>query len=108
MSALISGVKNFVFQKISFVRALPFSQVQSASENGSIFLFSVPVCAGLSRFGPIPTAAASVALELEKPALGAPVDTIPAAVADAATAPPPVVAGTFGFSLASNSATRRS
>src|ERR1700741_991321 len=36
MSARISGVKNFESQKISFVRGLPFSQVQSASENGSI------------------------------------------------------------------------
>src|SRR5271168_3479367 len=37
VSARISGVKNFESQKISFVRGLPFSQVQSASEKGSIF-----------------------------------------------------------------------
>src|SRR5260370_41495898 len=35
MSALISGVKNFVSIGDSLVRALPFSQVKSAKENGS-------------------------------------------------------------------------
>src|SRR5882757_1851192 len=62
MSARISGVKNFVSQKISFVRGFPFSHVQSASENGSIFFFSGAwVAAGLadvldSLFGPIAAA----------------------------------------------------
>src|SRR5271168_1461606 len=36
VSARISGVKNFESQNISLVRGLPLSQVQSASENGSI------------------------------------------------------------------------
>ena len=35
-------MKNFESQKISFVRGLPLSQVQSASENGSIFF--LPAC----------------------------------------------------------------
>src|SRR6266849_9243057 len=37
MSALISGVKNFVSIANSFVRALPFSQVKSAKAKGSAF-----------------------------------------------------------------------
>src|SRR5882757_4157127 len=60
MSARISGVKNFVSQKISFVRGFPFSHVQSASENGSIFFFSGTWVASEavldSLFGPIAAA----------------------------------------------------
>jgi len=37
MSALISGVKNFVSMANSLVRALPFSQVKSANAKGSAF-----------------------------------------------------------------------
>src|SRR6267142_6638160 len=37
MSALISGVKNFVSIAKSLVRALPFSQVKSANAKGSAF-----------------------------------------------------------------------
>src|SRR5260221_8013078 len=37
MSALISGVKNFVSMAKSLVRALPFSQVKSANAKGSAF-----------------------------------------------------------------------
>src|SRR5229473_4556164 len=36
MSALISGVKNFVSIANSFVRAFPFNQVKSANANGSV------------------------------------------------------------------------
>src|SRR5580700_5692561 len=39
MSARISGVKNFESKAASFVRGLPFSQVQSQSEKGSILVF---------------------------------------------------------------------
>src|ERR1700733_1085125 len=37
MSARISGVKNFESNAVSLLRGLPFSQVQSQSEKGSIF-----------------------------------------------------------------------
>src|ERR1700722_2048806 len=51
MSARISGVKNFVSIGESFVRAFPFSQVQSAYANGS---------AGAAFVAPwVPTAAAA-------------------------------------------------
>src|ERR1700722_10261116 len=67
MSARISGVKNFESQKISFVRGFPFNQVQSASENGSIFFFSGtwvgPADVLDSLFGPI-AAAMLVVIEL--------------------------------------------
>src|SRR6266481_3297309 len=66
MSARISGVKNFESQKISFVRGFPFSHVQSASENGSIFFFSrawgKPVDVLDSLFGPI---AAAMLVDIE-------------------------------------------
>src|ERR1700733_15882602 len=39
MSARISGVKNFESKAASLVRGLPFSQVQSQSEKGSILSF---------------------------------------------------------------------
>src|SRR5580692_12236146 len=39
MSARISGVKNFESKAASLVRGLPFSQVQSQSEKGTIFSF---------------------------------------------------------------------
>src|SRR5271163_3586047 len=39
MSARISGVKNFESKAVSLLRGLPFSQVQSQSEKGSIFSF---------------------------------------------------------------------
>jgi len=38
-SALISGVKNFESKAVSLLRGLPFSQVQSQSEKGTIFPF---------------------------------------------------------------------
>src|SRR5580704_906600 len=54
MSARISGVKNFVSIGESFVRAFPFSQVQSAYANGS---------AGAVFVAPwVPTAAAGSAV----------------------------------------------
>src|SRR6266436_4259204 len=67
MSARISGVKNFVSQKISFVRGFPFSHVQSASENGSIFFFSWVVEGVLTEvlkscFGPM---AAAMLVDIE-------------------------------------------
>src|SRR6266481_983307 len=66
MSARISGVKNFESQKISFVRGFPFSHVQSASENGSIFFFSgawgKPADVLDSLFGPI---AAAMLVDIE-------------------------------------------
>src|SRR5882762_7062941 len=44
MSALISGVKNFVSSGTSFVRGLPFSHVKLAKAKGCAFSgFTVPV-----------------------------------------------------------------
>src|SRR3984957_1062406 len=40
MSARISGVKNFESKAVSLLRGLPLSQVQSQSENGTIFSFA--------------------------------------------------------------------
>src|SRR5580698_1732892 len=65
MSARISGVKNFESQGMSFVRGFPFSQVQSASEKGSIF------------FGPAGSPSAGAAAELVR----APVEGAPASAA---------------------------
>src|ERR1700722_1720547 len=48
MSALISGVKNFESKATSLLRGFPFSQVQSQSENGSIFAFFTDVAPEVS------------------------------------------------------------
>src|SRR5262249_37257014 len=92
MSARISGVKNFVSQKISFVRGFPFSHVQSASEKGSIF-FGVPpaACVAFSCFGPIPAPAAFTMLELENPPAVGIAETFATGADDATTASPTVV-----------------
>src|SRR5580704_1686045 len=47
VSALISGVKNLESQRMSLVRGLPFSHVQSQSEKGSIFAFLAGVAAAV-------------------------------------------------------------
>src|SRR5271167_935085 len=64
MSARISGVKNFESKATSLLRGLPFSQVQSQSEKGSIFSFfagaavaSVEVCAATSAGAAVGTSA---------------------------------------------------
>src|ERR1700683_445843 len=46
MSARISGVKNFESKAASLVRGLPFSQVQSQSEKGTIFSFFADAVSG--------------------------------------------------------------
>src|SRR5882724_6469307 len=119
MSARISGVKNFESQKISFVRGFPFSHVQSASENGSIFFFSgtwVATEAVLdSLFGPI---AAAILADIEPGkatagALATVADGVPSAVFTTDIIPLEIpgpgaaLASTAGFaSFDSRSATR--
>src|SRR5579859_191283 len=119
MSARISGVKNFESQKISFVRGFPFSHVQSASENGSIFFFSGTWVALADVLDPLfgPIAAAMLAdIDAGTAPAGAPTivpDGALAAGFDAAVIPfetigvGVAVASTEGFtSFDSRSATR--
>src|SRR5208282_3537782 len=65
MSARISGVKNFVSQKISLVRGLPLSQVQSQSEKGSIFFFwsGAASCVGAAEVAAATVAPAGLAAD---------------------------------------------
>src|SRR6266404_2151482 len=106
MSARISGVKNFVSQKIPFVRGFPFSHVQSASENGSIFFFSWVVEGVLTEvlkscFGPM-AAAMLVDIELGTAPAGGLVSIADGALATgfaAAVIPPEtLVPGSVPFS----------
>jgi hypothetical protein len=105
VSARISGVKNFVSQNISLVRGLPFSHVQSASENGATLATSA--WAGALAGGVAATAGAAE----EELAVGASafagtigvVDTLAFAVVTGAAG----CSGSFDFfSSASNSSMR--
>src|SRR5580704_17418040 len=60
MSALISGVKNFVSMGDSLVRALPVSHVKSANANGSAFAGFVETLTWVP--GAVETAAGEAAL----------------------------------------------
>src|SRR5580692_2171011 len=69
MSALISGVKNFVSMGDSLVRALPVSHVKSANANGSAFAGFVETLSWVP--GAADTAAGGVAL------VTSPLETVP-------------------------------